>query len=148
MAVLFIIYIFTYDPPGVFVEDADQAAAVLAYDYLSIERGDIYISINGRDPDNGIIGTIGDHNISIHNLSELPECNVPDERDQAPSCEDKNILRARFEHMPAKYLAIVGMTTRGCGGEGMAAKIGGKWYLLKSRFNCCTKGAAISDKQS
>ncbi|MBB6251939.1 hypothetical protein [Nitrospirillum iridis] len=147
LALLFIIYIFIYDSPGVFVEDADQAAAVLVCEYLGIEKGDVYISINGRDPENSIISNNGNNIISIHNLSELPECNVPDERDQDSSCEDKNILRARFEHMPAKYLAFVSFTTRGCGGRGMAAKIAGKWYLLKSHINCCTLGVVVSDQQ-
>ncbi|WP_148294048.1 hypothetical protein [Azospirillum sp. B4] len=147
LVLLLIIYIFTHDSTGVFVEDADQAAAVLVNEYLGFERDDVYISINGHDPESGIISNNGDNSISIHNLSELPECNVPDERDQDPSCEDKNILRARFEHMPARYVAFVSLTTRGCGGRGMAAKIAGKWYLLKSHFNCCTLGAVISDQQ-
>ncbi|EGY01736.1 hypothetical protein AZA_88437 [Nitrospirillum viridazoti Y2] len=137
LIIIFLYHIVMADSPGVFVEDADQAASVLAYAYLEHDAGEIYISINGHDPDEEIKHIVANKNVTIHNLSEIPECNVPDERDQDPSCGSRHILRARFIDAPAKYVAIVGLTTEACGGGGTSVKIGGKWFLLKHAVNCC-----------
>ncbi|MEE3623658.1 hypothetical protein UCD39_06595 [Nitrospirillum sp. BR 11752] len=137
LTIIFLYYIITADFTGVFVEDADQAASALAYAYLEYDTGEVYVSINGHDPDEVINQIIKNKNIKIHNLSEIPECNVPDERDQAPSCGGRHILRARFIDAPAKYVAIVGLTTEACGGRGTSVKIAGRWLLQKHSVHCC-----------
>ncbi|WP_145727575.1 hypothetical protein [Nitrospirillum viridazoti] len=138
LAVILIIYKIYTPSIGVFVDDADAAAAVLVREYLKEETGDFYVSINGHDIDEKTRNSIANNNLILRNLSELPECNVSDDRKQDPSCEEKKILRAEFKDEPIEDVALVDFTKNLSGGGGIVVKIAGRWLLLKSHMNYCS----------
>ncbi|EGX99809.1 hypothetical protein AZA_89993 [Nitrospirillum viridazoti Y2] len=74
--VLFFLHILNSEDMGVYIEDSEQSANVIARQFVeeSEGTGDIYISINNHDPTDELKSAVTNNESRIRNISDLIDC--------------------------------------------------------------------------